>query len=71
MRGKTTSVTSLRAESCGEGKGQEEKGKKERNRGKEKKRARQRQTVSLSKNLELFSALISQIPILRPTDAKN
>ena len=36
MRGKTTSVTSLWAESCGEGKGQEEKGKKERNRGKEK-----------------------------------
>ena len=34
MRGKTTSVTSLWAESCGEGKGQEEKGKKERNRGK-------------------------------------
>ena len=32
---------------------------KKRNRGKEKKRARQRQTMNLSKNLELFFALIS------------
>lgn len=36
MRGKTTSITSLWAESWEEGKGQEEKGEKERKQGKRK-----------------------------------
>ena len=38
MRGKTTSITSLWAESWEEGKGQEEKGEKREKTGKEKKR---------------------------------
>ena len=60
IRGKIASITSLQGR-LGGGRESGERRKKERNRGKEKRREpnRQRQTMSLSKKLEYFLALIS------------